>query len=391
METHATIRQHRHDSTRLETTTMEAGKVVSSLAAAEAEHQVEGGFLLYVVVRQGAAVLELLPGEDEPLLVRRDALLVLDLSLDVVDGVRALHLQCDRLPGESFDKYLHPSPESQHQMERRLLLDVVISKSAAVLELLPGEDEPLLVRRDALLVLDLSLDVVDGVRALHLQCDRLPGESFDKYLHPTPESQHQMERRLLLDVVISKSAAVLELLPGEDEPLLVRRDALLVLDLSLDVVDGVRALHLQCDRLPGESFDKYLHPSPESQHQMERRLLLDVVISKSAAVLELLPGEDEPLLVRRDALLVLDLSLDVVDSVRALHLQCDRLPGESFDKYLHPSPESQHQMERRLLLDVVISKSAAVLQLLAREDESLLVRRDALLVLNLGLDVVDSV
>ncbi|CAL9775797.1 unnamed protein product [Musa acuminata subsp. burmannicoides] len=324
---------------------MVAGKVVvSSLAAAEAEHQVEGGFLLYVVVRQGAPVLELLPGEDEPLLIRRDALLVLDLSLDVVDGVRALHLECDRLPGESFDKYLHPSPESQHQMERRLLLDVVISKSAAVLELLPGEDEPLLVRRDALLVLDLGLDVVDGVRALHLQCDRLPGESFDKYLHPSPESQHQMERRLLLDVVISKSAAVLELLPGEDEP--AGHASWIALTLSM--------------------------PS-------------------SPPVSWILAFDDVVVLSELCHLLVLDLSLDVVDGVRALHLQCDRLPGESFDKYLHPSPESQHQMERRLLLDVVISKSAAVLQLLAREDESLLVRRDALLVLNLGLDVVDGV
>ena len=42
-------------------------------------------------------------------------------------------------------------------------------------------------------------------------------------------------------------------------------------------------------------------------------------------------------------------------------------------------------MQRRLLLDVVVSKRAAVLQLLAREDEALLVGRDALLVLDLRL------
>ena len=46
-----------------------------------------------------------------------------------------------------------------------------------------------------------------------------------------------MERGLLLDVVVGERAAVLELLAGEDQALLVRRDALLVLDLSLDVVD----------------------------------------------------------------------------------------------------------------------------------------------------------
>jgi len=39
----------------------------------QAQHQVQGGLLLDVVVRQGAAVLQLLAGEDEALLVRGDA------------------------------------------------------------------------------------------------------------------------------------------------------------------------------------------------------------------------------------------------------------------------------------------------------------------------------
>ena len=40
-------------------------------------YQVKGGLLLDVVVGQGPAVLQLLTGKDEPLLVGRDALLVL--------------------------------------------------------------------------------------------------------------------------------------------------------------------------------------------------------------------------------------------------------------------------------------------------------------------------
>ena len=47
-----------------------------------------------------------------------------------------------------------------------------------------------------------------------------------------------MKSGLLLDVVVRESAAVLELLAGEDEALLIRRDAFLVLDLQLDVVDA---------------------------------------------------------------------------------------------------------------------------------------------------------
>lgn len=42
----------------------------------QAEHQVEGGLLLDVVVRKSTAVLELLTSEDQTLLVRGDTLLV---------------------------------------------------------------------------------------------------------------------------------------------------------------------------------------------------------------------------------------------------------------------------------------------------------------------------
>ncbi len=41
----------------------------------------ESGFLLDVVVGKGAAILELLAGEDQPLLVGRDAFLVLQKSV----------------------------------------------------------------------------------------------------------------------------------------------------------------------------------------------------------------------------------------------------------------------------------------------------------------------
>ena len=55
----------------------------------------------------------------------------------------------------------------------------------------------------------------------------------------TAQPQHQVQRALLLDVVVGESAAVLQLLAGEDEALLVWGDALLVLDLGLYVLNGV--------------------------------------------------------------------------------------------------------------------------------------------------------
>ena len=64
-----------------------------------------------------------------------------------------------------------------------------------------------------------------------------------------------MEGRLLLDVVIGQGAAILELLSSKDQALLIGRNALLVLNLGLDVVDGVRRLYLKGNGLAGEGLD----------------------------------------------------------------------------------------------------------------------------------------
>ena len=58
-----------------------------------------------------------------------------------------------------------------------------------------------------------------------------------------------MKSRLLLDVVIGKGSAILKLLAGEDQTLLVRGNSLLVLNLGLDIVDGVGRLNLEGDGL----------------------------------------------------------------------------------------------------------------------------------------------
>ena len=63
----------------------------------------------------------------------------------------------------------------------------------------------------------------------------------------------------LLDIVVAQCAAIFELLAGEDKTLLVRWDAFLVLDLGLDVVDGVGRLHLEGDGLAREGLDEDLH------------------------------------------------------------------------------------------------------------------------------------
>ena len=68
-----------------------------------------------------------------------------------------------------------------------------------------------------------------------------------------------MQSALLLDVVVGESAAVLQLLASEDEALLVGGDALLVLDLGLDSVDGVGGLDFKSDGLAGKGLNENLH------------------------------------------------------------------------------------------------------------------------------------
>merc|ERR1739848_506681 len=204
-------------------------------------------------------------------------------------------------------------------MEGALLLDVVVGESSSVLQLLASEDQPLLIWGDSLLVLDLGLDVLNGVGWFDLEGDGLASQGLDEELHASPESEHKMEGALLLDVVVGESSSIFELLTSEDQSLLIWGNSLLVLDLSLDVLNGVRGFDLEGDGLASQSLDEDLHTSPESGHEMEGALLLDVVVGESSSVLQLLSSEDQPLLIWGDSLLVLDLSLDVLNGVRGLN------------------------------------------------------------------------
>ncbi len=219
----------------------------------------EGGLLLDVVVGEGSAVFELLSSEDESLLIRWDSLLVLDLGLDVLDGVGWLDLKGDGLTSEGLDEDLHTSSESKDEMEGGFLLDVVVGEGSAILELLSSEDESLLIWRDSLLVLDLGLDILNGVGWLNLEGDSLSSEGLDEDLHTSSESENEMEGGFLLDVVVGEGSAVLELLSSEDESLLIRWNSFLILDLGLDILDSISWLDLKGDGLAGKSLDENLH------------------------------------------------------------------------------------------------------------------------------------
>ena len=147
-----------------------------------------------------------------------------------------------------------------------------------------------------LLILDLRLHIVDGVRRLDFKGDRLARQGLDKDLHTTTKTKDEVKGRLLLDIVVGKSSAILQLLSSEDQTLLVRGDSFLVLDLGLHVVDGVGRLNLKSNGLAGQGLDEDLHTTTETEHygmisatvkryvcepqltKVKGRLLLDIVI-----------------------------------------------------------------------------------------------------------------
>jgi len=109
-------------------------------------------------------------------------------------------------------------------MERRLLLDVVVGQSTTIFQLLASENQTLLIRRDTFLILNLGLDILNGVGWFHLQSDGLASQRFHEDLHATTQTEDQMEGGLLLDVVVGQSTTILQLLASKDETLLIGRD-----------------------------------------------------------------------------------------------------------------------------------------------------------------------
>ena len=135
-------------------------------------------------------------------------------------------------------------------------LDIVLVHCLIVGKLLPAVDEP------ALPLIDALLDPAHSVRRLDVHVNLLASEHLNlDVVHAAAEAEHEVQRRLLLDVVVGQRAAVLQLLAGEDEPLLVRRDALPVVDPRLDVLDRVAAVDHERDGPPVQGLHEYLHLS----------------------------------------------------------------------------------------------------------------------------------
>ena len=62
------------------------------MSSSKTKDKVEGGFLLNVVIWQGASIFQLFPCKNQALLVWRDSFFILDLGLDIINGIAGLNI-----------------------------------------------------------------------------------------------------------------------------------------------------------------------------------------------------------------------------------------------------------------------------------------------------------
>lgn len=78
-------------------------------------------------------------------------------------------------------------------------------------------------------------------------------------IYSTSESEHEMDCRLLLYVVVCDGTTVLELFTSENETLLIRWYPFLVLYFTFHILDTITLTYVDGDCFTSQCFYKYLH------------------------------------------------------------------------------------------------------------------------------------
>jgi hypothetical protein len=201
----------------------------------------------------------LLSSEDKSLLVWWNSFLILNFCFDIFNGISWLNIKGDGFTSEGLDEDLHTSSKSEDQVKSGLFLNIIVGKSSSIFKLLSSKDKSLLIWWNSFLILDLGFDILNGVSWLNIKGDGFTSEGFDEDLHTSSKSENKMESGLFLDVVIGEGSAVFELLTSKDESLLIWWDTFLVLDLGLDIFNGVCWFDIEGDCFTCECFDENLH------------------------------------------------------------------------------------------------------------------------------------
>ena len=212
-----------------------------------------------IVIRKSSSIFKLLSSEDKSLLVWWNSFLILNFGFDIFNGISWLNIKGDGFTSEGLDEDLHTSSKSEDQVKSGLFLNIIVGKSSSIFKLLSSKDKSLLIWWNSFLILDLGFDILNGVSWLNIKGDSFTSEGLDEDLHTSSKSENKMESGLFLDVVIGEGSAVFELLTSKDESLLIWWDTFFVLDLGLDIFNGVCWFDIEGDCFTCECFDENLH------------------------------------------------------------------------------------------------------------------------------------
>lgn len=151
--------------------------------------------------RLRASVLKRTGFVDETLLINRNTLLLRDLLFHALDDLERLHLKSETLSCQCPQMDAHAIGRTQHQVKSRFLQKVVGSDRSTAFELEAGGEQALRNERKALLF-QLLFHALDGRGQLHLKADGPACRSLHINLDATAQVQRQIERSLLLNVVM---------------------------------------------------------------------------------------------------------------------------------------------------------------------------------------------
>ena len=333
-----------------------------------AQHKVKCWLLLNVVISKCAFIFQLFACKPETLLFWWDSLFDLDFDFYNFNCVHSLHPYSDVFSSESLHKNSQTGRQVLWKVKNWLLLNVVISECVVIFQLLACKEETLVVWWNSLLVLDFGFHFFDCVPDPNLKSNGFPSESLHK--NHSGLAQHKVKSWLCLNVVISKCVVILQLLACINETLLAWWDSFLIVELGFQIFNCVTDLKLESDDFPSESLHKDLNTTTKLQLKAKGRLLLDVVIREGVAIFQVRIIKEEMLLVWWDSLVVLDFGFYVFNCVTSLNHESD---GFSWDTLHKDWTQAQHKVKCCLFRNVVVSKCAAILQLLACINETLLV------------------
>ena len=142
---------------------------------------------------------------------------------------------------------LATTPQPENQVERGLLLDIVVGQGAPVLKLFAGKDQSLLVRGNSLLVLKQG-------QTINAEFVTIIIETQVGFTQQAPD--YATVLRNFVTIIIKAHVRI------QGHQALGRGQHLTMqpyLNFGLHILDGVAGLHLQGDGLPRQRFDEDLH------------------------------------------------------------------------------------------------------------------------------------